>query len=251
MKKFFITFLIVLISMAQNVFIVDAHATVSPQISDIFYQQGVAYFYRDQFTEALTAFKKALLANPESQVARDYIEMTERELLRRHGLLACTQVSKKNLVDLYLSGMEQEMGISAKENAAAGFAAQASRVPEVAAAPPASGATSSVSIDNAVGPAISLKKTGATPAMSQTTTAATAGVSVPVVLDMTSFEALIWLSLSMSHRFKGYRYQQVPRDPSGHLAGEPEYKRRATAAASRDWQLLSAYLGRRQRAQKL
>ncbi len=188
MKKFFITFLIVLISMAQNVFIVDAHATVSPQISDIFYQQGVAYFDRDQFTEALTAFKKALLANPESQVAREYIEMTERELLRRHGLLACTQVSKKNLVDLYLSGMEQEMGISAKENAAAGFAAQASRVPEVAAAPPASGATSSVSIDNAVGPAISLKKTGAAPAMSQTTTAATAGASAPVVLDMTSFE---------------------------------------------------------------
>ena len=187
MKKIFLTFLIVLISIAQSVFVFDARAAVSPQIGDIFCQQGVAYFDRDQFPEALVEFKKALLANPESQVAREYIEMTERELSLRQGLLACTQVSKKNLVDLYLSGMEQKMIAPPQESASPATpvcdisdAGATTRLSSAAAALASSGGAdvSTVPMTKTAGPSATAQ-----------TPAAKADASGPVVIDMAAYES--------------------------------------------------------------
>jgi hypothetical protein len=188
MKKIFLTFLIVLISMGQSAFVFEARATVSPQIGDIFCQQGVAYFDKDQFPEALVEFKKALLANPESQVAREYIEMIERELLRRHGLLACTQVSKKNLVDLYLSGMEQKRGVPPTQDI--GPAAPVCEIPDAGTATRLSSAAapSASSGDTAVS-AVPLKKTAGSPTAAQAPAAKPGASGSAAMVDLTTYES--------------------------------------------------------------
>jgi len=185
MKKIFHTFLIILISMGQGIFAVDARAAVSAQIGDLLCQQGVAYFDRDQYPEALFEFKKALLANPESQVAREYIATIERELMRRQGLLSCTQVSKKSLVDMYLSGMEQKMAPPTLENTApavfvseTGGAGAPTRVSSSAGQPAIT--------KDVVSPSDPFKKTEGSSTAAQ---GATAMASGPAVLDLTAYES--------------------------------------------------------------
>ncbi len=69
------------------------YAAISPQIADFLCQKGIAYYDIGKYPEALTEFKKALLANPESDVAREFIAMlegpqAERQMRQAQALLA-------------------------------------------------------------------------------------------------------------------------------------------------------------------
>lgn len=75
MKNFFATFLIVLLSLQSALNGVEA--AVSPQISDFLCERGMSYYGHGKYPEALTEFRKALLANPESSTAREFIGMIE------------------------------------------------------------------------------------------------------------------------------------------------------------------------------
>ncbi len=185
MKIFFHTFLIILISMGQSIFAVDARAAVSAQIGDLLCQQGVAYFDRDQYPEALIEFKKALLANPESQVAREYIATIERELMCRQGLLSCTQVSKKNLVDLYLSGMEQKMAPQTAGDASLAVPVSGASRAETTMRLPSSAAPSATTGDAASFSA-PFKKTAGSSTAAQGPAATASG---PAILDLTAYES--------------------------------------------------------------
>ncbi|HAJ56881.1 MAG TPA: hypothetical protein DCL35_03820 [Candidatus Omnitrophica bacterium] len=76
-KKILVTYLIFLISF-NIIFPPDVcYASVSPQIGDFFCQRGISYFDQGKYPQASVEFKKALLANPESAIAKKYILLIE------------------------------------------------------------------------------------------------------------------------------------------------------------------------------
>lgn len=77
MKKIFLTFLISLLSLQLLVPRDVVEAAISPQISEFLCEKGISYYDLGKYPEALTEFKKALLANPESAVAKEYISTIE------------------------------------------------------------------------------------------------------------------------------------------------------------------------------
>ncbi|MEK7850038.1 MAG: tetratricopeptide repeat protein [Candidatus Omnitrophota bacterium] len=55
------------------------YASVSPQIADFLCEKGISYFDIGKYPEALVEFRKALLANPESVVAKEFIDIIETQ----------------------------------------------------------------------------------------------------------------------------------------------------------------------------
>ena len=53
----------------------EAAAAVSPQIAEFLCERGMSFYMMGKYPEALQEFKKALLANPDSAVAREYIRV--------------------------------------------------------------------------------------------------------------------------------------------------------------------------------
>lgn len=56
-----------------------AQTSFSPQIAEFLCEQGAQYYSQQKFPEALSEFKKALLANPKSVQAKRYISLIERQ----------------------------------------------------------------------------------------------------------------------------------------------------------------------------
>ncbi len=56
----------------------EAHTTASPMLADFLCEKGVYYYQQGQYPKALQEFKKALLANPESSLAREYMGRIEK-----------------------------------------------------------------------------------------------------------------------------------------------------------------------------
>ncbi len=86
MKKIFRTFLIFLISLQFILSVQEARAAASYQIADFLCQKGLFYYTEGNYAKALQEFKKALLANPESSVARDYINRIQGETIVAESL---------------------------------------------------------------------------------------------------------------------------------------------------------------------
>ncbi|MFH1691702.1 MAG: SdrD B-like domain-containing protein [Candidatus Omnitrophota bacterium] len=55
----------------------QTHTTASPMVADFLCEKGLNYYEEGKFPKALQEFKKALLANPESAVAREYVGIIE------------------------------------------------------------------------------------------------------------------------------------------------------------------------------
>jgi len=79
MRKIVPTLLIVLISLQLILPLDVAQAAVSPQIADFLCARGIFYYDNGRYTQALQEFKKALLANSESVIAREYLHLIENE----------------------------------------------------------------------------------------------------------------------------------------------------------------------------
>ena len=77
MKKIFLTFLISLISLQLILPAGGIHAAVSPQIAEFLCGKGMFYYTQGKYPQALTEFKKALLADPESKIAQEFIQKIE------------------------------------------------------------------------------------------------------------------------------------------------------------------------------
>jgi tetratricopeptide (TPR) repeat protein len=77
MKKILSTFLIILLSFNFIIPPSVAQAAVSPQIADFLCEKGMAYYNLEKYPEALAEFKKALMADPESVVAKEFISTIE------------------------------------------------------------------------------------------------------------------------------------------------------------------------------
>jgi len=82
MKKILNTFLIILLSLQFILPVNLSYAAVSAQISDFLCEKGISYYDIGKYPQALIEFKKALLANPESSVARKFIDLIETEQSR-------------------------------------------------------------------------------------------------------------------------------------------------------------------------
>lgn len=76
-KKFFLSFLILLLSGPIISPPCASPATVSPRVADFLCEKGITYYDIGRYTEALVEFKKAILANPDSVVAREFISIIE------------------------------------------------------------------------------------------------------------------------------------------------------------------------------
>lgn len=59
-----------------------AYAAVSPMVADFLCEKGTRYYENGMYPEALQEFKKALLANPKSAVAQEYVEFIEKKQLK-------------------------------------------------------------------------------------------------------------------------------------------------------------------------
>ncbi len=81
-RKILNTFLIIFLSLQFILPVNSSYASVSPQISDFLCEKGISYYDIGKYPQALAEFKKALLANPESSVARKFIDMIETEQSR-------------------------------------------------------------------------------------------------------------------------------------------------------------------------
>ncbi len=79
MKQKFIIILSLFLCTELIVPIPLAMAAVSPQISEFLCDKGIFYYNQKNYDLALKEFKKALLANPESSVAYEYILLLEKE----------------------------------------------------------------------------------------------------------------------------------------------------------------------------
>lgn len=77
MRKIISSFLILLVSISLTFPREICYAVVSPQIADFLCEKGTFYYNQGKYPEALIEFKKALLANPESAVAKDFIGLIE------------------------------------------------------------------------------------------------------------------------------------------------------------------------------
>ena len=87
-RKNIITFLTVLVSLPFLLPPVPAQATASLQAAEWLCERGVSFLNQDQADRALVEFQKALLANPNSVEARQYIEMIKRPSAQKAGAQA-------------------------------------------------------------------------------------------------------------------------------------------------------------------
>ena len=106
-RKILLTFLIFLISFGLLLPIQIVYATASPQIADFLCERGIYYYNNDNYVEALDEFKKALLANPESKIAREYILIIEGEEIPQIGAPVKNISKKLTVVDLALDEFEK------------------------------------------------------------------------------------------------------------------------------------------------
>jgi tetratricopeptide (TPR) repeat protein len=86
-KKIFISFLIILLSMQFLLPFDCAYAGVSPQIADFLCEKGISYFDIGKYPEALVEFKKALLADPDSVVAKEFIDILVKKVISVNSFL--------------------------------------------------------------------------------------------------------------------------------------------------------------------
>ena len=86
----------------------SGQAAVSVGLSDLLCQKGMSYFDQKQWPQALAEFKKALLANPESDLAKAYIDVIEDQLKSRARFVS-PQASRDFTVDLSLEAMESSL----------------------------------------------------------------------------------------------------------------------------------------------
>lgn len=80
-------------------------AAVSGNIGEFLCNKGMAYFDNNQLPEALVEFKKALLANPESELARAYIELIEEWMVEKASVSG-EDADKEKAVALSLKEIE-------------------------------------------------------------------------------------------------------------------------------------------------
>lgn len=76
----------------------EAHTAASPMVADFLCEKGVYYYQQGQYPKALQEFKKALLANPESSLAREYVRMIEEEKTLNAGKVSVSQTSSVSAV---------------------------------------------------------------------------------------------------------------------------------------------------------
>lgn len=105
MKKFLTTFLILLVSFSQPVWV---QAAVSTGLCELLCQKGMFYFDRQDLPQALAEFKKALLANPESDLARAYIEVIEDQIKTRSRFVS-PDASRIFSVDMAMQEIESTL----------------------------------------------------------------------------------------------------------------------------------------------
>ena len=94
-KKIFISFLIILLSLQFFSPFDCAYAAVSPQIADFLCEKGISYFDTGKYPQALVEFKKALLANPDSLVAKEFINIIETQEPRKETFHSDSIIVKK------------------------------------------------------------------------------------------------------------------------------------------------------------
>ena len=86
-----------------------ASAAVSPMIGDFLCEKGISYYNQGQFDKALLEFQKALLANPELIVARDFINKikgtpTTAEKVPQTSLAT----ERQSVVETFIEGFQQK-----------------------------------------------------------------------------------------------------------------------------------------------
>ncbi|MDD5019031.1 MAG: SdrD B-like domain-containing protein [Candidatus Omnitrophica bacterium] len=144
-------------------------------------QKGISYFDGDRYPEALVEFKKALLANPESEIARVYIDMIERETAGWSGEAVLPQEGREALVDLYLTKMEPRSLPYPADEAAQAFDRGA---PHISKQPIEK---SQEAADNLKSPAVK-KEAVKVPALPASVSKGSDESSGPAVLDLASYE---------------------------------------------------------------
>lgn len=105
-KKIVFTFLISFLSLQLILPQATVLAAISPQISDFLCEKGIFYYDQGRYPQALTEFKKALLANPESHVAQEYIDIIEGEKAAQEGVAQYLLTEKISAVNLFLKKIE-------------------------------------------------------------------------------------------------------------------------------------------------
>lgn len=74
----------------------QTHATASPMVADFLCEKGLNYYEQGKYPKALQEFKKALLANPESAVAREYVGLIEGDKTKAKVDISIDQPSGKH-----------------------------------------------------------------------------------------------------------------------------------------------------------
>lgn len=99
-----------------------ASAAVSPMVGDFLCEKGISYYNQGQFDKALLEFQKALLANPELAVARDFINkikgipMTDLEAFQESHVLERQAVVETFIEGFHQQGAPEETGFVLKPN---------------------------------------------------------------------------------------------------------------------------------------
>ena len=107
MKKFLSTLLIILISLPLILPVSVVQAAISPQIADFLCEKGIFYYDHGKYPQALVEFKKALLANPESRRAKEFIQRIEGQEIAPQVMSSEALFNEKgSVVDLFLDRLQ-------------------------------------------------------------------------------------------------------------------------------------------------